>query len=250
MSSAAGSVQSNAGHHPSERRGLIPKLFGLMGRIFGVLLFSAFMSIIMEWVGMAWWFADDYTGYSHAQEMFQQELTYLNSAAKSGAADTYASAKANQYVQEAIDVAFFRSGVMDWIHTSHVVKPGDHDMVVFFKDIQAAIYDYLIAMAYTLMTFMVRVTILTLSLPVFLLFGLVGFADGLMKRDLRRFTGGYESSFVYHIAKGFSAPLIVTAWIIYLAMPVSVHPNYLITPFAAMFAFAIFITASKFKKYL
>lgn len=250
MSTAASNTQSNAGQHPSNRRGVIPKLFGLFGRIFGVLFFSAFMSIFMEWVGMAWWFADDYSGYMHSQEMFQQELTYLNSAAERGAMDTYATAKANHYVQEVIDLAFFRSGVMDWIHSSHVVAPGDNELVVFFKDIQASIYDYLIAMAYTLMTFMVRVTILTLSLPVFLLFGIVGFTDGLMKRDLRRFTGGYESSFVYHIAKGFSAPMIVTAWIIYLAMPVSVHPNYLITPFAAMFAFAIFITASKFKKYL
>lgn len=213
-------------------------------------MFSAVMSVIMEWIGMTWWFADEYQGYSHAQEMFQQEISYLNAAASEGAMDTYATVRANHYVQQAIDYAFVRSGVIEWIQTSHMPEPGDNKVVLYLKQLHGSIYDYLLAAVYTLMTFMVRVTILTLSLPVFFLFGIVGLADGLMKRDLRRFTGGYESSFVYHIAKGFSTPFLVAGWIVYLAMPVSVHPNYVITPFAAMFAYAIYFTASKFKKYL
>ena len=125
------------------------------------------------------------------------------------------------------------------------MKPDDHQVVVALKGFHAGIKDYAIAMVYTLMTFIVRVSILTLSLPLVFMFGLVGFVDGLMKRDIRRFTGGHESSFVYHIAKGFSMPLLILGWIVYLAMPVSVHPNYIITPFAVLFAFA-----STFKKYL
>ncbi|SEG89526.1 TIGR03747 family integrating conjugative element membrane protein [Marinobacterium lutimaris] len=248
--SSASETQSSAGRHPSDKRGIIPNLFGLVSRIFGVLFFSAFMSIIVEWVGMTWWFADDYSGYSHAQMMLQQELTYLNTSAREGTMDTYAAVKANHYVESVIDFAFFQSGVMSWLHSTHVTEPGDNQLVLYFKQIQSVIYDYLVAMAYTLMTFIVRVTILTLSLPVFFIFGFVALADGLMKRDLRRFTGGHESSFVYHIAKGFSTPMLVLGWIVYLAMPISIHPNYIITPFAALFAFAIFIASSKFKKYL
>lgn len=250
MSQQSTASQSQSQPHPSEKRGIISNTFGFVGSIFGVLLFSLFMSIIMEWVGMFWWFADDYQGFEHSREMFQQELSYLNASAKEGALDTYASVKANHYVQSAISFAFIDSGFMDWLRASYVVETDDNTIVAYLKSFQAAIYDYLIAMVYTTMTFMVRVTILTLSLPVFLLFGIVGLSDGLMKRDLRRFTGGHESSFVYHIAKGFSLPFLVLGWIVYLAMPISLHPNYVITPFAAAFAFAIFITASKFKKYL
>ena len=46
--------------------------------------------------------------------------------------------------------------------------------------------------------FSVRLAILTLAMPVFLLFSLVALVDGLVQRDLRRWGGGRESSFVYH----------------------------------------------------
>jgi integrating conjugative element membrane protein (TIGR03747 family) len=98
--------------------------------------------------------------------------------------------------------------------------------------------------------FAVRLAILTLATPVFGLFTLVALVDGLVRRDLRRWGGGRESSFVYHYAKKAALPLIVTAWVLYLALPVSLHPSWIILPFALVFGFAVTITASTFKKYL
>mgnify|MGYP003382961150 FL=1 len=40
------------------------------------------------------------------------------------------------------------------------------------------------------------------------------------------------------------------AWVFYLALPFSLHPSWIILPFALAFAFAVTITASTFKKYL
>jgi len=40
------------------------------------------------------------------------------------------------------------------------------------------------------------------------------------------------------------------AWVVYLAMPVSVDPNFVILPFAVLSALALAVTASTFKKYL
>jgi hypothetical protein len=37
---------------------------------------------------------------------------------------------------------------------------------------------------------------------------------------------------------------------LYLALPFSLHPSWIILPFALAFAFAVTITASTFKKYL
>ena len=59
--------------------------------------------------------------------------------------------------------------------------------------------------------FAVRMAVLTLAMPVFLLFGLVGVTDGLVQRDLRRWGGGRESSFVYHHAKRFIMPAVLGA---------------------------------------
>jgi hypothetical protein len=49
--------------------------------------------------------------------------------------------------------------------------------------------------------FSVRLAILTLTTPVFVPFTLVALVDGFVQRDLRRWGGGRESSFVYHWAK-------------------------------------------------
>ena len=55
---------------------------------------------------------------------------------------------------------------------------------------------------------------------------------------------------MYHYAKKASIPLIVIVWVLYLSMPVSVHPSWVILPFAIGFGLAVTVTASTFKKYL
>jgi len=98
--------------------------------------------------------------------------------------------------------------------------------------------------------FAVRLAILTLATPVFVLFTLVALVDGLVRRDLRRWGGGRESSFVYHYAKQSVLPLVALAWVVYLSLPFSVHPSLVVLPFAALFAVSVSIMAGTFKKYL
>jgi len=78
----------------------------------------------------------------------------------------------------------------------------------------------------------------------------VALVDGFVQRDLRRWGGGRESSFVYHWAKRSALPLLVLSWVVYLALPFSLHPTFVILPFAAPFALSVAVTASSFKKYL
>ena len=98
--------------------------------------------------------------------------------------------------------------------------------------------------------FSLRLAILTLAMPVFVLFSLVALVDGLVQRDLRRWGGGRESSFVYHYAKKAALPLVVITWVVYLALPFSLHPTFIVLPFATVFALTVAVTASTFKKYL
>ena len=83
-----------------------------------------------------------------------------------------------------------------------------------------------------------------------LLFSLLALVDGLVRRGPRRLGGGRESSFVYHYAKKAVLPLVVITWVTYLALLFSLNPTFIVLPFAALFAFAVAVTASTFKKYL
>ncbi len=109
---------------------------------------------------------------------------------------------------------------------------------------------YLEAMLNVVQTFSVRLLVLTLATPVFGLCGLVGFVEGLMCRDLRRWGGGRESSFVYHHGKKILGPSILLAWMLYLATPFTLHPRVVLLPFAAAVGFGAAVTAATFKKYL
>ncbi len=110
--------------------------------------------------------------------------------------------------------------------------------------------EYVLAAMQVTQVFSVRLAILVLATPVFIMFTLVAIVDGLVKRDLRRWGGGRESSFVYHWAKRSALPLLVLTWVIYLALPFSLHPAFVVLPFATLFALSLEVTASAFKKYL
>jgi len=107
----------------------------------------------------------------------------------------------------------------------------------------------MIAMQVT-QVFSVRPAILTLATPIFLLFSLVALVEGLVQRDLRRWVGVRDSSFVYHYAKKAAAPLVVLTWVSYPALTCGLHPSYLVLPFTGLFALTVAVTASTFRKYL
>jgi integrating conjugative element membrane protein (TIGR03747 family) len=96
----------------------------------------------------------------------------------------------------------------------------------------------------------VRLLVLTLTLPLFLMTAFVGFVDGLVRRDVRRFGAGRESGFLYHRARATLMPLAVLPWVTYLALPVSVHPLLILLPSAALLGVAVDVASATFKKYL
>lgn len=110
--------------------------------------------------------------------------------------------------------------------------------------------DYSLAALFTVFTFVVRLAVLTLAMPLFLLTVITGAVDGLMRRDLRKFGADRESSFVYHRAKRTLLPLMVSPWVIYLFLPWSLNPSWVLLPCAALLGCMVAITAATFKKYL
>lgn len=116
--------------------------------------------------------------------------------------------------------------------------------------IATTLWDYILAMIVVTQVFAVRLAILILATPVFVLALVAGLTDGLVQRDLRRWGGGRESAFLYHHAKKVIVPALISAWVVYLSMPFSIHPSLIIVPFTLLAAIAVAVSAATFKKYL
>lgn len=141
------------------------------------------------------------------------------------------------------------TGFVDFAEQARISSQGD-GVWSWANQVYVSIEDFVLAAIYVTFIFMVRLTILVLVTPMFLLAMFTGFVDGLMRRDLRKFGAGRESSFVYHRAKRAVIPLLVVPWIIYLSLPFSLNPMAVFLPCAIALAITTAITAATFKKYL
>lgn len=89
------------------------------------------------------------------------------------------------------------------------------------------------------------------ALPAFAMACLLGLVDGLVKRDLRKWAGGRESSFVYHHSKHYTAWFLTAGFAMYLSWPIGgLNPAWMVLIFAALVAMSLSVTVASFKKYL
>lgn len=237
--------------YPVAKKGFIGKTLDLIFKVIGLLLISALTSIIIEWIGMIFFYPEQgYTGYEHAEEMMRKEISYLGNSVDGDSLNGEAVQAVSGKVTDVVNFLFIDSGIVDMLTSAKTPDANDGKFVRLVKGLIAEYYNYFMAVIYILIMFLIRLSILVLSIPAFLLFGLVGVSDGLMQRDLRRWCGGNESGYIYHWAKRFAMPVLIMAWVIYLAIPTSIHPNFIITPFAVLFGLVLMVMTSKFKKYL
>ena len=112
------------------------------------------------------------------------------------------------------------------------------------------LHPYGVAAINTVKLILLRLSICLFVLPGFVLIALVAFYDGLVARDIRKYTGGHESSYVFHKAKRWIVPSLVLTISIYLMLPFSVPPVVIFAPSMALTGMMIYIAASRFKKFL
>lgn len=230
------------------------KLLALPFAAFGIVCGSLILSIIVELVGMSFFWPEE--GWHHARDMFYYEVeqldaTFTKSLILSNPVQTTEWMLAHVY-----DWLFINSGLLEKMNTTPVeqqtmaVQGQRMSFKAYLGQAVSGVQAYLLAAAYTTLTVLVRVVILILSLPLILLTVFVGFVDGLVRRDLRRFTAGRESGFVYHRARSFIAPILTLPWVIYLALPISISPLFVMLPCAALAGIVMDVATASFKKYL
>jgi integrating conjugative element membrane protein (TIGR03747 family) len=231
------------------QEGLISKGLTGIAKIIQWLLLSLLFSIIIEWVGMVIWWPEE--GIEHSRTMLTKETSYLDTDFRRSIITSDPAQFANKIANSTYYYLFEVTRFVDLIRWITPQPLSDEEGIrPTLHKIYLPIAEFVIATMQVTQVFSVRLAILTLAMPVFLLFSLVALVDGLVQRDLRRWGGGRESSFVYHYAKKAAFPLIILTWVIYLALPFSLHPTFVVVPFAVMFALTVSVTASTFKKYL
>lgn len=214
-----------------QQRGVVSFIVGSVLEIVAWLMISLVFSVILEWIGMAFWWKEE--GAEHSLDLLRAEISNLAHGAKAVLTGRTPSDIAADAVDWTYQKVWERTGAIEW-----------------FSGFGGVIREYAFAMVNITQVFVVRLTILTLAMPVFLLTGVVGLADGLVERDIRRWGGGRESGYVFHIAARFIKPAIIWTWVLYLSSPVRINPALVILPFAVLFGFALRVSSASFKKYL
>ena len=98
--------------------------------------------------------------------------------------------------------------------------------------------------------FSLRLCVLISLIPPLIVWTSVAFIDGLVSRNIRRYRGGRESAQIYHTAKRLFKPAIAWVSLLYLCAPVFVNPQWIYSLLAIVLPLTVFLTASRFKKYL
>ena len=221
---------------------LLSLVFGAAISVVG----SLAIGTVVEWIGIHVWWKDQ--GVQHSRDMVSEDLNHLAAYRRSLlTADTVAFAASwAEAATRAADVA----GILLLIRKgSAAPAPGVHESQSLQLLRTAA--PYLTAMVYVWQDAFIRLAIVYLALPAFALAFLIGLVDGLGRRDIRKWCGGRESSFVYHHAKRLLWPACTFGFFVYLTWPTGgFNPAWAVLPFCAASACTVSLMAATFKKYL
>lgn len=233
-------------------KGWISKTLSVPFSLLGILLVSLFFSIVTEWVGLYFFWSEE--GWHHSRDMLNNELDWLSTSLTQSLLIQNPDHSVRKIIGLAYEWGFEKTGIVGWIklasERARQSSASGTDLQHHISLAYMQIENYGLAAVYASLTFLTRLLILTLSIPLFLMAAFTGFVDGLVRRDLRRFGAGRESGFIYHRAKMLIVPLLVLPWLLYPAFPIAVSPVLILFPSAALLGLVISISAGSFKKYL
>jgi hypothetical protein len=205
---------------PARRGALALSLSALSGLI-GAALLAALLSVLLEWAGIfcQWW------PPSHARDLLLTERGFIE------AIDDYPLSPLRPV--QLTDLAWREfDAALAWL------GPG------------ASAGVYAVAAINTAKLLLLRGVIVALALPGYALALVAGLFEGLVARDIRKFTGGHESAYVFHKAKRWIVPSILFTVTGYLMLPFPAPPVAVFAPTMGLAALMVYIAASRFKKFV
>jgi integrating conjugative element membrane protein (TIGR03747 family) len=246
---------------PMRARTRGPVEFGMeiaFGLLF-VTLFAWFIGVLIEIVGSYTIWQD--RAEFHSRDIVVQDMEYIAMAPRSLLIrDTVAwSHSVIRWVEEPYE----RVGIKRWYANQNganasAVAPAQPKRSVLSErlskantSMQRALSKWALMSMYVAQDVLLRLSVAAFALPAFLLACMVGIVDGLVRRDLRRWGGGRESSFVYHHAKRYTHWALTGGFGLYLAWPFGgFNPAYMVFVFTMLVAFTMSTAVAAFKKYV
>lgn len=101
----------------------------------------------------------------------------------------------------------------------------------------------------TLKIISIRMGNLFAYLPLLLCITITTVFDGLMQRKIRQQNAARESAGIYHRAKYWRTGMVWTAILVYLYLPISISPTWIMVPIC-LIGVLVFLQAKYLKKYL
>ena len=203
------------------KRGMFGRTLATLGALMGAVLSAALLSVLLEGAGIAlgWW------PDTHSRDLLIIERGYIE------ALDDYPLSPLRPTQLTALA----------W---------GQFDRGLSFVGITATVGAQGVAAINTVKLLLLRLVIVVLALPGYALAVVTGLFEGLVARDIRKFTGGHESAYVFHKAKRWITPSVMLTVTLYLMLPWSVPPALLFAPTLMLTAGLVYIAASRFKKFV
>ena len=243
---------SRSSSAPPVNRGPVSTLLhGILG--FAIWLVLGLVgNILIEWLCMGVLWPEQ--GYTRSEKLLEAEIGYLEADVQDSLLTDHPTRFAVAMAKQLNQLLFEKTGLVKAIAFTgqpqyQQPKPQGTRFSQLLAQLYTTAHDYLIAAMVATQVYALRLSVLCLSIPVFVLAGLVGAIDGIVQRDLNRWRGGRELGQRYHLAKSFVAPALTLPWIVYLAWPTTIHPYFIILPFAGFLSWVMSIMTARFKKY-
>lgn len=245
-------------------RGPVLLAFEMVMGLIMVSVSACVIGLVIEIAGMYTFWKGQ--GTQHARSVVEQDLGYIAAAPKSLLIDDTV-AFSHQMIGY-IAWPYEKFGVLQWYVNSHdpaaqqaeqaeraTAASGKKTISGSLKGTTASagqfISTLLVLSMYVAMDVALRLSIALYALPAFVLACLVGAVDGLVRRDLRRWSGGRESSFIYHHAKRYTVWALTGGFGLYLTWPFGgFNPAYMVLVFTVLVAATLSTTVAALKKYM
>ncbi len=243
-------------------RGPVELILEVMFGLLFVALFAWFVGLVIE-VGGSFTIWKQQGPVEHSRRLVDQDLGYIAAAPRSLLIDdTEAFARriigwvAWPYERFGVVRFYERMHQADAAPAAAEAKPAgkrrlNQGLGNATRSVMTVASRWAVVSMHVAQDVVLRLSVALFALPAFALACIVGTVDGLVRRDLRRWRGGRESSFVYHHAKRYTGWALTGGFGLYLTWPFGgFNPAYMVLVFTVLVAATLSTTVAAFKKYV
>lgn len=226
----------------NKKKGLFTGTLSFITGLAIALVISCCISIAIAWVGLTFIWPEE--GAMHELNTLKTEYKYLNGTFKASLYGFTTVDFVSEYTEVAYKKIFEDTGLAN-IGSSVSNYILDNNSTSTMLNVTA---EYLLVAKVAVQIFLLRLAVIIMSFPTYLMFACIGLVCGLVERDLRRWGGAAESAYVFHFALRHIKTSLIILWMFYLSWPTSAHPTFFIIPGCIAFGWSLFVTSKMFKK--